>query len=249
MTTLQDSALANLRRSIDALPERTRRAMLAGLGSNTVITGAFSDGSGVCPMLAAHREGDRVRCMSFPEAWDRFTGVHGRCITRPASQGEVLTLKLQLAESLAAGRAGRAGEFAAVIAEHEATVAANRQFAAVEAEVAAHEAQVAARQAQREAERRDEARRERRRRENGGFVADFAGAINEHLSIARDRRGREATETGLDWLFEETLVLPEDFDRDVAAQSGHGEAETFDFSREPVTVVPPPRSRGRSILK
>jgi len=247
MTTPRDAALANLRQSIDSLPERTRRAMLSGLGGNTVITGAFSDGSGVCPMLAAHRQGERVRCMSFPEAWDRFTGVHGRCITRPASNGEVLALRMQLEESLDAP-AGT-GEFAAVIAEHEATVAANRSFAAQEAEVAAHEAQVAARQAQREAERKDEERRERRRREGSGFVADFAGAINEHLSIARGRRGREATATGLDWLFEETLVLPEDFDRDAATEAGHGQAEAFDFSREPVTVVPPARTRGRSILK
>jgi hypothetical protein len=245
MTTLQDCALANLRRSIDALPERTRRAMLSGIDGNTVITGAFSDGSGVCPMLAAHREGDRVRCMSFPEAWDRFTGVHGRCITRPASKQEVLTLKMQLEESLEVRAFG--GEFAAVIAEHEATVAANRQHAAAQAEVAAHEALVAARQAEREAARKDEERRERRRRESDGFVADFSGAIREHLAIARDRRGREATQTGLDWLFEETLVLPEDFDRDVAPEPEH--SEEFDFSQEPATVVPPARTRGRSILK
>src|ERR1700710_857106 len=82
MTTPREEALADLRQSIDALPPRTRLAMLSGLGHNTVITGAFSDGSGVCPMLAAHREGGRTRCMSFPEAWDRFTGVHGRAITR-----------------------------------------------------------------------------------------------------------------------------------------------------------------------
>jgi hypothetical protein len=245
MTTSRDAALANLRQSIDSLPERTRRAMLSGIGGNTVITGAFSDGSGVCPMLAAHREGERVRCMSFPEAWDRFTGVHGRCITRPASAGEVLTLRMQLEESLAS-RPDTNG-FAEAIAEHEATVAANRQFEVHAAQRAVHEAEVAARQAQRAAERRDEERRERRRRESGGFVADFAGAIAEHLSTARDRRGREATETGLDWLFEETLVLPEDFDRDLAPESEH--SEEFDFSREPATVIPPDRPRGRSILK
>src|SRR4051794_27220774 len=154
MTTSRDAALANLRQSIDSLPERTRRAMLSGIGGNTVITGAFSDGSGVCPMLAAHREGERVRCMSFPEAWDRFTGVHGRCITRPASAGEVLTLRMQLEESLAS-RPDTNG-FAEAIAEHEATVAANRQFEVHAAQRAVHEAEVAARQAQRAAERRDE---------------------------------------------------------------------------------------------
>ncbi len=247
MTTLQTGALANLRRSIDALPERTRRAMLAGLDGNTVITGAFSDGSGVCPMLAAHRAGDRVRCMSFPEAWDRFTGVHGRCISRPASRGEVATLKAQLEESLSAARPDTSG-FAAAIAEHEAAVTANRDFAVQQAEIAAHEAEVAQREA-------DE-RRARKRRESGGFVVDFAGAINEHLSTARGRRGREATETGLDWLFEETLVLPQDFDKQVEPEPEHEEAGDFDFSRAPTTTlarpkvtVLPARPRGRYVNK
>src|SRR5436305_7168222 len=101
MTTSRDQALADLRQSIDTLPERTRRAMLTGLGNNTVITGAFSDGAnGACPMLAAQREGNATRCMGFPEAWDRFTGVFGRSIARPATQYEVLQLRMQLEESL-----------------------------------------------------------------------------------------------------------------------------------------------------
>ena len=70
MTTPREAVLADLRQSIDSLPERTRRAMLSGLGSNTVITGAFTDGSGVCPMLAAHREGDRARWDPIIEAME-----------------------------------------------------------------------------------------------------------------------------------------------------------------------------------
>ena len=210
MTTSREQALVDLRTSIDALPERTRRAMLSGLASNTVITGAFSDGSGVCPMLAAHRAGDRARCMGFPEAWDRFTGVQGRYITRPATQSEVLHLRMQLEESLAA-RPDTNG-FAEAIAEHEATV---------------------------------EARRRRSRRESGGFVADLTSAVEEHRSAARRRRSEEATEIGLDWLFEETLVLPEDFGS--APEPEPQEAEEFDFSREPAVL--PVGRRGRSILK
>ena len=42
-------------------------------------------------------------------------------------------------------------------------------------------------------------------------------------------------------------MLPEDFDRDIAPEPEH--SEEFDFSREPVAVVPPARPRGRSILK
>ena len=196
MTTPREEALADLRQSIDMLPERTRQAMLSGLGANTVITGAFTDGSGVCPMLAAHREGVRTRCMGFPEAWDRFTGVHGRGICRPATQYEVLQLRMQVEESLDA-RPDSNG-FAEAIAEHQATV---------------------------------EARHQRTRRQSGGFVADLTGAIEEHRSAARERRGREATDVGLDWLFEETLVLPEDFGAAPATEPEQVEAEEFDFTR------------------
>jgi len=196
MTTPREEALADLRQSIDMLPERTRQAMLSGLGANTVITGAFTDGSGVCPMLAAHREGVRTRCMGFPEAWDRFTGVHGRGICRPATQYEVLQLRMQVEESLDA-RPDSNG-FAEAIAEHQATV---------------------------------EARHHRTRRQSGGFVADLTGAIEEHRSAARERRGREATNVGLDWLFEETLVLPEGFGAAPATEPEQVEAEEFDFTR------------------
>jgi hypothetical protein len=197
MTTPREEALADLRQSIDMLPERTRAAMLSGLGTNTVITGAFTDGSGVCPMLAAHREGVRTRCMGFPEAWDRFTGVHGRGITRAATQYEVLQLRMQIEQSLEA-RAVSSYGFAEAIAQHQASI---------------------------------EARREQSRRQSGGFVADLTGAIEEHRNAARDRRGREATEVGLDWLFEETLVLPDDFGAAPATEPERVEAEEFDFSR------------------
>jgi hypothetical protein len=198
MTTSRDQALADLRQSIDTLPERTRRAMLAGIGSNTVITGAFSDASGVCPMVAADRVSTGARCMGFPEAWDRFTGVHGRCITRPATDYEVLHLRMQLEESLATRADFDTNGFAEAIAEHQASV---------------------------------EARRRRSRNESGGFVVDLTSAVEEHRSAARTRREREATETGLSWLFEETLVLPEDFGAQPVTEVE--EVEDFDFSREP----------------
>ena len=112
--------------------------------------------------------------MSFPEAWDRFTGVHGRYITRPATQDEVLHLRMQLEQSLEARGSLDTNGFAEAIAEHK------------------------------------------------------------------------ATETGLDWLFEETLVLPEDFGREPEPEY-ELEAEAFDFSAEPV-VLPAGRER-RSVLK
>ena len=213
MTTPREQALADLRQSIDTLPERTRRGMLAGIGSNTVITGAFADASGVCPMVAADRASAGSRCMGFPEAWDRFTGVHGRYITRAATDYEVLQLRMQLEESLTA-RAEMADTngFAEAIAEHHATV---------------------------------EARRRRSRNESGGFRVDLTSAVEEHRSAARTRREREATQVGLDWLFEETLVLPDDFGAAPATEPE--EVEDFDFSREP--AVMDAGHRARPVLK
>jgi len=175
MSSPRELAVDELRRSIDVLPERTRRAMLSGVTSNTVITGAFSDGSGVCPMLAAHREGGRTSCVSFPEAWDRFCGVHGRSITRPATPEEVKVLRAQLEDSLTAPPADTL--LSDAISEHIAMVEARR----------------------------------RRTRVFSDAPLDLAGAIDEHRETARQRKSREATEVGLNWLFEETLVLPDDF--------------------------------------
>jgi hypothetical protein len=238
MATPREQALTDLRQSIDTLPERTRKAMLAGLGNNTVITGAFSDGNGgACPMLAAHREGVRGRCMSFPEAWDRFTGVHGRYITRPATQDEVLHLRMQLQQSLAARGSLDTNGFAEAIAEHKATAEANRRRQ--RAMSGGFEADLSGAV--------EEHRRIKRGRISGGFAVDLAAAVEEHRSTARERRQREATETGLDWLFEETLVLPEDFGREPVEPEYEVEAEEFDFSAEPV-VLPAGRER-RSVLK
>jgi len=185
MPTPREQAVVDLRRSIDLLPERTRQAMLSGVMSNTVITGAFSDGSGVCPMLAAHRNGGRTACVSFPEAWDTFCGVHGRNITRPATQEEVMVLRGQLEDSLS----DRGGD--TTLAD-----AINEHLASVE-------------------------RRRREARMQSDAPLDLAGAINEHKETARERRSREATELGLDWLFEETLVLPDDFGAAPATEPGY----------------------------
>jgi len=179
MSSPRELAVAELRRSIDVLPDRTRRAMLSGVRSNTVITGAFSDGSGVCPMLAAHNEGGRTSCVSFPEAWDRFCGVWGRSITRPATQEEVTVLRAQLEDSLSGPVDTLLSD---AISEHLAMVDARR----------------------------------RRTRIASDAPLDLAGAIDEHRETARERKSREATEIGLDWLFDETLVLPEDFGREPA---------------------------------
>jgi hypothetical protein len=65
--------ITRLQTAIDCLPERTRRAMLDGVRGNTIVVGAYTDGrGGICPMLAAHRNGGRTSFLSFARAWDGF---------------------------------------------------------------------------------------------------------------------------------------------------------------------------------
>jgi hypothetical protein len=215
MTTPREQAVAELRRSIDVLPERTRKAMLVGLGNNTVITGAFSGGGGACPMLAAHRAGGRTSVCSFPEAWDTFTGVAGRQIIRQATEYEIQILRREIEASL---EPEGPSELGAAIAEYQASVEARRR----EELVAEQEAALPPRR--------------RRLRITGGERLDLSEAISEHKSTARSRRSREAETTGLDWLFEETLVLPDDFDETQVADEA-GERE-FDFDTAESDLLP-----------
>jgi hypothetical protein len=91
----------DLRTAIDCLPLKTRKAMLGGVESNRIIVGAYTDRSGgVCPMLAAHRNGGRTSLASFARAWDRYTGVRGRR-PRPATERELTTLTTMLEASIA----------------------------------------------------------------------------------------------------------------------------------------------------
>jgi hypothetical protein len=165
--------------------------MLVGLDNNVVITGAFSGGGGACPMLAAHREGGRTSVCSFPETWDAFTGVAGRRIVRTATDYEVAILRREIEASLEPAGPSELGE---AIAEYRASVDARRR-------------------ADQAAEQETPVQTRRRRlRVTGGERLDLGDAIAEHKSTARSRRGREAEQVGLDWLFEQTLVLPDDFD-------------------------------------
>jgi hypothetical protein len=90
----------DLRLAIDCLPSSTRRAMLDGVnGDERIIAGAYVDGhGGVCPMLAAHRNGARTALLSFARSWDRFTRV-GRGVRR-VSRRELNILVGQLQASL-----------------------------------------------------------------------------------------------------------------------------------------------------
>lgn len=80
-----------LRRAVEALPAHTKRGMLEGIRANRVIVGAYTDKrGGVCPMLAAHRNGGRTDFGTFAKAWDAFTGAKR---PRRASAREVRALR------------------------------------------------------------------------------------------------------------------------------------------------------------
>src|SRR5687768_10554014 len=73
--------------------------MLDAIEHNRIIVGAYTDrDGGVCPMLAAHRNGGRTSYASFAKAWDRYTRAGAR--SRPATERELTTLRSMLEGSL-----------------------------------------------------------------------------------------------------------------------------------------------------
>ena len=116
--------ITRLQTAIDCLPEPTRRAMLDGVRANTIVVGAYTDGrGGVCPMLAAHRNGGRTSFLSFARAWDAFARADRG--VRPAKARELRVLEDLLVASLAEDLDG-ASDLAAAIAEHKASLARSR---------------------------------------------------------------------------------------------------------------------------
>lgn len=130
MSPTRHSAASDLRNAIDCLPEKTRRAMLDGVQANPIICGGYTDGNGgICPMLAAHRNGGRTDFIGFAMAWDKFTKTKKR---RRVTHRELSELMVMLETSLGIVPADK----------------------------------------------------------------DLAGAVAEHQSLSRDRRAREAADTG-----------------------------------------------------
>src|SRR5919199_9997 len=100
-----------LRRTVERLPEESRRAMSAG--------------PAMCPALAAYRRGARTGYGDFAHAWDRYARGRG---VRQASEEELATLIGILRDSMDAdgrrthglpgrrnGWAGRAREAGAIL--------------------------------------------------------------------------------------------------------------------------------------
>jgi hypothetical protein len=94
----RDSA-RRLRITVDRLPRHTKDAMLRGIERNRIIVGAYVDPSsgGVCPMLAAHRNGGRTSVAAFARAWDDYTNARR---PRRATRREVNALRSMLEQSL-----------------------------------------------------------------------------------------------------------------------------------------------------
>jgi hypothetical protein len=88
-----------LRLAVERLPRHTKEAMLRGIDTNRIIVGAYVDpeSGGICPMLAAHRNGGRTSVASFARAWDEYTNARRR---RRATRREVRTLRSLLESSL-----------------------------------------------------------------------------------------------------------------------------------------------------
>src|ERR1700748_2714279 len=120
MRTRPRATIEDLRQAIDRLPRHnpialrgtatappprhTRIAMLEGIAANDIIVGAYSTGEGICPMLAAHRNGGRTSLIAFAEAWNRvaFRGQREARARRArrATERELLILRSHLEASL-----------------------------------------------------------------------------------------------------------------------------------------------------
>jgi hypothetical protein len=122
MRTRRAATISDLRRAIDLLPRATRVAMLEGIGRNDIIVGAYTAPEGICPMLAAHRAGQRTSFISFAKAWDTFAlgGARDRTARR-ATRRELLVLTAHLQTSLLEERAP-APDLADAIDEHRGVI-------------------------------------------------------------------------------------------------------------------------------
>ena len=117
---------ARLRSTVEALPRRTRIAMLEGIAQNRIVVGAYTDprSGGICPMLAAHRAGGRTNVASFARAWDAFTGARR---PRLATRREIHALRTHLEMSLLRDESDSTpiSELAAQIREERAAMRRN----------------------------------------------------------------------------------------------------------------------------
>ncbi len=107
----------DLRMAVNSMPAATRRAMLDALDVSPIIVGAYTDrDGGVCPMLAAHRNGGRTSFPGFAEAWDRYTRAGDG--PRRATDREVRALRGMLEAGIAREDEREEGFLADAITAH-----------------------------------------------------------------------------------------------------------------------------------
>ena len=127
-------AAQRLRSAVDGLPTHTKEAMLRGVEGNRIIVGAYVDptSGGICPMLAAHRNGGRTSVATFARAWDEYTEARR---PRRATRREVRVLRSLLEASLARADAPAEGS----VAELAAQIRAERERLSCNSDVAPNE--------------------------------------------------------------------------------------------------------------
>ena len=126
MRTRPRATSRDLSLAITCLPRHTREAMLEGIRGTDIIVGAYATRDGICPMLAAHRNGGRTNFISFANAWDRFAFRNGPGRARRATDRELRVLCAHLEASLLDEDAPH-GDLAAARREHEQLLAARRE--------------------------------------------------------------------------------------------------------------------------
>ena len=175
-----------LRTAVEVLPRHTREAMLRGIDSNQIIVGAYTDrDGGVCPMLAAHRNGGRTNFASFARAWDDFT--HAKR-PRRASRREIHALRSYIEMSLLAD--DMPGDSLVAIADG---IRSERRAAAEHA--AASEPRPGDRHRSREIRNRRRWSWMRPTRRLDVFEATMAAASEQHAEAAADELLDRPTET------------------------------------------------------
>ena len=99
------------------MPLETKRAMLDAVQKSSIIVGGYTDrDGGVCPMLAAHRNGGRTSFASFARAWDKYTRAPKA--PRRATEREVRTLTTMLEASVAIDDVQGGAVLGEAIADH-----------------------------------------------------------------------------------------------------------------------------------
>ncbi len=194
MRTRCTATITDLRLAIDSLPRKTRVAMLEGVRANEIIVGSYAGDEGICPMLAAHREGARTRFSSFADAWDGFafrgTRHHK---SRRASERELLILTTHLEASLLEEEDGAEVDLSAAMAEHRNLVEQRYLVTAMAEHNALREDRERREQGELVAER--ERQEQREIEEQRDFIEQRELAKLRELSAQRELRARSAQTT------------------------------------------------------